>query len=71
MISVDGGFVLSGREVEGVIENLEIDGQEIVLDKPVFGFGKIEITVNVHSDNAQEVTTKDDGFIFLFMIIIR
>lgn len=72
-ITVEGGIL--GRinvVTDDTIDVLANDDVEIVCtDKLVFGLGPIEITATAESDEIDRVTRKAEGFVLLFLIIIR
>ena len=72
-IAVEGGLL--GRINVVTVDTIDVlatDEVEIVCtDKFVFGLGTIEITVTVESDEIDRVIRTVDGFVLLFLIIIR
>ena len=67
-IIVDGRFVLLGKTKSGTILSIPSGGSEIITDKPVFGFGKINITVQIEVPVGGPVTKTVTGFLFFFII---
>jgi len=68
-ISVDGRFVLLGKTKSGTNLSIPSGGSEIITDKPVFGFGKINITVLIEVPDSEPVTKTVTGFLFFFIIL--
>ena len=68
-IALDGGFVLLGKLKSGTIASLPTGESTVVADKPVFGFGRIIITVTVEVPDEMPVTKTASGFLFLFVVI--
>jgi len=71
-ISVKGGF-LNRIDInsKGKIDNLLVDGKKsICIDKPIRGFGKIEISITANADGIGQETATIFGRIFLFYVII-
>jgi len=68
-ITVDGRFVLLGKTKSGTIPSIQSGGSEIITDKPVFGFGKINITVSIEVPVGEPVTKTVTGFLFFFVIL--
>ncbi len=64
-----GGIILAGKDASGTIDVLNSGDTEIVLDKPVFGFGVITITVTANADGVEEVVKTVDGFVLLFLVL--
>jgi PKD repeat protein len=69
-ITLDGNFVILGKEYSDIISSIPINDTVTVTDKPVFGFGRVTITVTADAPGVSLVTKTVDGFIFLFLIII-
>jgi PKD repeat protein len=68
-ITVDGRFVLLGKTKSGSNLSIPSGGSEIITDKPVFGFGKINITVLIEVPDGEPVTKTATGFLFFFIIL--
>jgi len=68
-ISVDGRFVLLGKTKSGTNLSIPSGGSEIITDKPVFGFGKINITISLEVPDGEPVTKTVTGFLFFFIIL--
>lgn len=69
-INLENGLILLGRKANGTLLLLSASGAEIVTDKPVFGVGKVQITVTADAPNVPPATKTVDGFVFLFFVII-
>jgi PKD repeat protein len=70
-ITLDGGFVLLGKTKSGTIPSIPAGGTEVISDKPVFGFGRITITVMAEAPGGDPVTKTATGFLFFFFITIH
>jgi PKD repeat protein len=68
-IALDSGFVLLGKLKSGTIASLPTGESTVVADKPVFGFGRVIITVTVEVPDEMPVTKTASGFLFLFVVI--
>jgi hypothetical protein len=68
-MTIDGGLVLSGKSKSGTIASLPADGSAVIVDKPVFGFGKVLITVTIQVPDSEPVTKTATGFLFLFVVL--
>jgi hypothetical protein len=65
-ISIDGLLLRRGKETAGTLPNIRPGEETTIASKILFGFGPVDITVTIGS----EETTKR-GFLFLSFIIIR
>jgi VCBS repeat-containing protein len=65
-ISIDGLLLRRGKETAGTLPNILPGEETTIASKILFGFGPVDITVTIGS----EETTKR-GFLFLSFIIIR
>jgi PKD repeat protein len=70
-ITVSGGVVLLGKNASGTILSLPASDSTIVSDKPIFGFGRITITVTAQVPGEDPVTKTVTGILFLFFLFIR
>jgi len=70
-ISLDGGFILLGKQKSDQNLSIAAGDSTLITDKPVVGIGKVHITVTVEAPGIDQVTKTVDGFVFLFFIIIR
>jgi PKD repeat protein len=70
-IAFSGGLVLLGKNASGTILSLPSGGSTVVSDKPVFGFGRITITVTAQMPGGDPVTKTATGLLFFFFIIIH
>jgi len=70
-ISLEGGLIILGRQANGTLPSISAGGVEIVTDRPVFGLGRVQITVTADAPNAPPATKTVDGFVFLIFVIIR
>jgi hypothetical protein len=70
-ISLDGGLILLGKQHSETILSLAAGDSVSIADKPIFGIGKISITITAETPDIEPVTKTADGFVFLFFIIIR
>ena len=69
-ISLDGGFILLGKETTGEIDTITTGGRKIITSKAIIGFGSTQILIRV---DIPELTRslKLDGFIYLFYIKVN
>ena len=70
-ITLDGNFVILGKDSSGIISSISVNDSETVTDRPVFGLGRVEITVTADAADVTPVTKTVDGFIFLFFVIVQ
>jgi len=70
-IVVDGNFVILGEEDFGTLSTIIANSSELVIDTPVFGIGRIEVTVTADAPGLDMVTKTVNGIIFLFLILIQ
>jgi len=68
-ITVGGGVVLLGKIKSGTILSLPSGSKEVIVDKPLFGFGKITITVTVELPGGEVVTKTVVATLILFFIV--
>lgn len=69
-ISVDGGFILVGRETTGSIQSLNPNDEQTITSKPIIGIGKtvIKITATAPGDSASK---QQNATILLFFILMK
>jgi hypothetical protein len=67
-ITLNGGLILLGIEESGTLSSIAASGSEIVSDKPVFGFGKVQILVVAEAPNVSPITKTVDAFVFLVFV---
>jgi len=69
-ISLDGGFILLGKETTGDIDTIAVGEQKIITSKTIIGFGSTRVFVRV---DIPEKTRwlKLDGFMYLFYIRVN
>ncbi len=70
-ITLDGGFILLGRETTGTIDSIPIDGEASVSSDFILGFGSITIMVNATISIGFSDTREQKGFVFLSFIIVK
>ena len=68
-MTVDGRLVFLGKTKSGTILSIPSGGSEIITDKPVFGFGKIILTITIEVTEGEPVTKTVTGFLFFFVIL--
>ena len=68
-IALDGGLVILGKTMSGTIATLASGESTVIADRPVFGFGRIMVTVTIEVPNADPVTKTATGFLLLFLIL--
>ena len=67
--TIDGGFILLGRESSGTLPKPLLPGEEItVKSKLIFGFGRITITVELWADNVPYRSVSFSAMLFFFFI---
>jgi hypothetical protein len=64
-----GGLVLLGKTKSGTITTLAAGAPAIIKDKPIFGFGKTTIQVEVTCAENVSVTKIATGKVFLFFVL--
>lgn len=69
--TVSGRFVLLGKTKSGTIDSLPVGSTAPIFDKPLFGLGKIIITITVVLPGGQVVTKTATGTLLFFFIIIQ
>lgn len=70
-IKVDGENIFSGNLTKDIIQLLSIGESEYISSNIIFGFGKCKITITVKSTNSPKASKTIDGFVILFLIIVR
>jgi len=70
-ITLDGGFILLGRNYSGILKPLLPNEEAKVSSLFVFGFGPILLTASVWADNAPKVTVTRTGHLFFFFLQIN
>jgi len=65
-ITTDGGLVILGKQTTGSIAALEAGDTARIISKPLIGFGKTTIIVNVKAKEGFEVTKSFNGLVLLF-----
>jgi len=71
-IALSGGLVLVGKTSSGTIQGIISGDSATITDKPLFGFGKIIITISVELPNGQTVTkTVTATLLFFFVLGIK
>ena len=68
-IALDGGLILKGKSASGTIASLPVNDSQIVVDKPILGFGRVIITVTATIPDGEPVTKTATGFLLLFIIL--
>ncbi|EMR75372.1 PDK repeat-containing protein [Thermoplasmatales archaeon SCGC AB-540-F20] len=70
-ITLEGGFILLGRNTSG--ENLSITagGEETVSSKLILGFGQTTVTVEVWIPDGPSDTREQGGFVIIFFIKVN
>ena len=69
-ITLDGGFILLGKETTGKVINIPAGENMTVISKPILGFGKTTITVSAEKSDVSSDTKEQDAFVLLFFIQI-
>jgi eukaryotic-like serine/threonine-protein kinase len=65
------GFIFKGGLVNGTISSIAKGSNVLILDKPVSGLGKVDITFRVSADNLPEITVTAKAFLFFGLVIMR
>jgi len=68
-ISLDGGFILLGKETTGSIATLAAGDTVQIKSKLIIGIGKTTITTHAVCDEGVEATKSGDGSILLFFTL--
>jgi PKD repeat protein len=68
-IAVDDGLVFLGKIKSGMIATLPAGDSTVVTDRPLFGFGKITITVTIEVPDSEPVTKTVSGFLLFFLVL--
>ena len=68
-ITVDGDFIIRGKEKIGKIPYIETGSQATISSDLILGFGNIQITVEASIKEASASKTVD-GFVFLFFVLV-
>ncbi|MFO7677887.1 MAG: FG-GAP-like repeat-containing protein [Thermoplasmatota archaeon] len=69
-ITIDGNFVFLGKNYSDVISEIPVNDTVIVTSKPVFGLGKIAVTISADSFEAPAVSKTVNGFLLFFFVIL-
>ncbi len=69
-ISLDGGFILLGKESTGEIDTIAAGEEKTITSKTIIGFGPTQVIVKVHIPEGTK-TLNLGGFIYLFYIKIN
>ena len=71
-ISVVGGiFNQINAQINETIDVLEARTSDKIKASPIFGFGKIEVTITIELEDLNPVIKKADGFIFGIFVFIK
>ncbi|MBE3137226.1 MAG: VCBS repeat-containing protein [Thermoplasmata archaeon] len=68
-ITIDGKLVLLGKTKSGIIPSIPAGNSTVIVDKPVFGFGKITITITIEGPDGEPITKTVTATLLLFFII--
>lgn len=69
-ITVQGGFLgLINVTKSGDIPKLTVDSTEPIQVSPIYGLGKVNITVEISADNALPVIKEATGFVFFIFVL--
>jgi len=69
-ITLDGGFILMGKETSGRIILIPVGEEVTFSSKLILGFGKTLITVSAEKIGVSSGTKEQEAFVFLFFIKI-
>jgi hypothetical protein len=67
--TLTGGLIFLGKTKSGTITSLAAGSSAIATDKPILGFGKTTIQIDVTCAEGATVTKTATGFVFLFFIL--
>jgi len=67
-IKVDGGFILSGKTMNGTITTIAVNGTRRITDIPLIGLGAVTITITISADGVPEITKTANGFVFAIFV---
>jgi hypothetical protein len=67
-ITVDGGFILSGRTTNGTVATLAENGTRRITDIPLIGLGAVTVTITISADGVSEITKTANGFVFVIFV---
>lgn len=70
-ITLDGGFILYGRESFGTIDYIPVDGEATINSGVILGFGPTGVYVNATVPVGLSDTREQNGFIFLCFIKVN
>jgi hypothetical protein len=69
-ITLDGGFILLGKETTGTVPTIPMGEEEVVRSSLIFGFGQTRVTVT--ADILEDSGTRNQGaFVLLFYINVH
>lgn len=68
-LTLTGGLVLLGKTKNGTITSLSAETPSTVIDKPILGFGKTTIQVDVTCAEGVSVTKSVTGTVFVFFVL--
>jgi hypothetical protein len=69
-ITIDGKLILLGKEDSGVLSSITAGKTIIISDKPILGFGKIQLLVLAEAPNVSPASKTVDAFVFLIFVKI-
>ncbi len=69
-ISLDGGFILLGKETTGEIDTLVVGEDKTITSKAIIGFGPTRVSVRVDIPEGTH-TRERSGFMYLFYIKVN
>jgi predicted aconitase with swiveling domain len=67
-ITLDGGFVLLGKETRGRIVSIPAGREKTVSSSLIFGFGKTVVTVTAEKIGVSSDVKEQEAFVFLFVV---
>jgi PKD repeat protein len=67
-ITLDGGLILLGKEKSGNLTSIAGNETKIGSDKPVFGFGKVQIHVVAETPTVSPASKTVNAFVILFFV---
>jgi PKD repeat protein len=68
-ISLTGRIGIPSKTKSGTIDSLSAGDSTVITYKPLFGFGKVNITVTVEVPDKDPITKSVTGFLLFFIVI--
>ena len=68
-ITLDGGFILLGKESTGVIPTIEAGGTATITTDPIIGFGSTRVIVTAEIDEGNDYRSQGANVMFFFISV--